>query len=947
MTTRKKLIEVALPLEAINKASSREKSIRHGHPSTLHLWFARRPLAACRAVIFASLVDDPGHVDEHGSVATNPDAPAAFVEACRKLTPGEATAIRDTPRNRLFDFIKTLVQWESTTDETVLEQARHLIRLCTGGNPPPLLDPFAGGGSIPLEAQRLGLEAHASDLNPVPVLINKALIEIPPRFANCPPVNPVDRDRTAKMQVTWSGAQGLAADVRYYGQWMRDRAWERIGHLYPTHNGETVIAWIWARTVKSPSPAVDVHVPLVRSFELSKKPGRKAWVEPQIDPVTKQVSYVVRTGNGAPAIKGTIDRKGAKCIVTGVPITFDYIQAEAKAGRMGVHLIAIVTEGNNARNYHSPNRYHVDVSEQAIPAWKPEYAMSTHPQYMAPPRYGMNTFADLFTPRQLVALTTLSDLVSEARQIISKDAGRKDTSGSINAEEYAQAISIYLSFAVDRLSTRCNSLATWQNVGDKVAHVFARQALPIVWDFAEVNPLSSSTGSFTDAPNWVAEALESIKFDFSISYEKNSALQQDATKLESVSSLVSTDPPYYDNVPYADLSDFFYIWLRRSLRSVYPDLFSTLLTPKEQELVADHQRYGGRDAANKHFENGLKMAFSNLISIANPHYPISVYYAFKQAENEDDDDDSLEQVISSTGWETMLEGLISAGFVIEGTWPMRTERTARTRGIGSNALASSIVLVCRPRPDNAATVSRRQFIEALRRDLPPALRELQSGNIAPVDLAQASIGPGMAVYSRYSKVLEANGAPMSVRTALQIINQELDAYLTEQEGELEADSRFAVAWFEQYGFEAGEFGVADTLARAKNTSVAGVAEAGIVESGKGKVRLLKYDELEPGWEPAADERLTAWEATNHLIQHFNTRTEQGAAELLAKLDGDTAEAARALAYRLYSLCERKGWTDYALQYNALIISWPQISQIANDLRAQRAAPSQMGLGLGE
>jgi putative DNA methylase len=940
MTYRKKLIEVALPLEAINEASAREKSIRHGHPSTLHLWWARRPLAAARAVIFASLVDDPD----------SPDALPAFVEACKKLPKGKnVDANGDTPRMRLFDFIERLVTWEATTDEAILNTARELIQIATEGNPPPLLDPFAGGGSIPLEAQRLGLEAHASDLNPVAVMINKAQIEIPPRFANMPPVNPRDREQIGKE--TWRGAAGLAADIRYYGEWMREKAWERIGHLYPTHNGETVIAWIWARTVKSPNPAIDVHVPLVRSFELSKKKGRRAWVEPQIDPQTKKVSFLVRReqdGNDPKLIPdGTVNRRGGTCLVTGVPIPFEYIRAEAKAGRMSVQMIAIVTEGKGGRNYSSPVLEHENAANVPMPDDVPETDLPEQALGFRVQNYGLTKHSHLFTARQLTALTTFSDLIVAARKTIYEDASTSPladddkslTDGGCGARAYSEAVSIYLAFAVDRLAEKENSLSGWQNTADFVRGVFARQALSMVWDFADVNPFSGSTGNFGDNVEWVAQATESINFlNNNISYSSK-ALQLDAaeSRKENLSLLISTDPPYYDNVPYADLSDFFYVWMRRSLRAVYPDIFSTLLVPKDPELVAEPFRHGGREAANEHFESGLRHTFDSLRLISHSEFPMSVYYAFKQTETDesedDEEDNTINELVSSTGWETILEGLNSSGFSIVGTWPVRTERASRTRGLGSNALASSIVLVCRPRPEDAPTISRRQFVDALRRELPAALKEMQSGNIAPVDLAQASIGPGMAIYSRYSKVLEADGSPMSVRTALGLINQELDAYLAEQDGDIDADTRFAMSWFEQFGFNEGDFGQADVLARAKNTSVAGVEAARLVVAGRGKVRLLHWKEYDPGsWDPRQDKRPTVWEATHHLIERLNSHGETGSAMLMTKMPPDMAAEARNLAYRLYSICERKGWADHARDYNALVISWAGIGEETARLR---------------
>jgi len=921
---RKKLIEVALPLEAINEASAREKSIRHGHPSTLHLWWARRPLAACRAVIFTSLVDDPD----------DPNAPPEFVEACRSLPRGRNAADLDTPRQRLFDFIETLVQWESTTNEQVLETARHLIRLATGGNPPPLLDPFAGGGSIPLEAQRLGLEAHASDLNPVAVMINKALIEIPPKFANMPPVNPYDRQGTAQGG-SWKGAAGLAADVRYYGEWMCDRAYEQIGHLYPEMKGETVIAWLWARTVRCPNPACGAMMPLVSSFELSKKKGRKAWVEPQVDRA-RRISFVVRTGDGM-GPEGTVNRQGARCLACGTPVPFDHIRAEGRGGRMSTQLMAVVTEGKGGRSYYAPMPEHEQVARVAIPESAPDTELPEQALGFRVQLYGMTKHRDLFTSRQLVALTTFSNLVGEAREQICADAlaaGLPDDDtplreGGVGARAYAEAVSVYLAFAVDRSAERGNSLSTWQNTADFVRGVFARQAIPMVWDYAEVNPFSSSTGNFYDNIEWVAKATDFLRF--SNDSCSSSVSQADAATSLTVQEriVISTDPPYYDNIGYADLSDFFYVWMRPSLRDIYPDVFGTVMVPKTPELIASPYRFDGdKDAANEHFETGLMQAFVNMQRTIYTDYPLTVYYAFKQEEL------VLDEGVASTGWETMLSGLIESGFSVVGTWPVRTERSVRTLSIGTNALASSIVLVCRPRSEDAGMTTRAEFTKLLREELPTALQEMTTANIAPVDLAQASIGPGMAVYSRYSQVLEPNGQRLTVRTALQIINQVLDEYLAEQEGDLDADSRFAVAWFEQFGFREASFGEADVLARAKNTSVEGLAHAGVLKSGAGKVQLYHWSELDPGWDPTADKRVTTWEVTHHLIERLNTYGEEGAASLLAKLPPDLAADARQLAYRLYAICERKGWAEHARDYNALVISWSQSQEQAVKIREQ-------------
>lgn len=983
MPQAKKLIEVALPLEAINVASAREKSIRHGHPSTLHLWWARRPLAATRAVIFTSLVDDPD----------DPNALPAFVEACKRLPVGaNVHANGDTPRMRLFDFIERLVTWEATTDEAILNTARELIQIATEGNPPPLLDPFAGGGSIPLEAQRLGLEAHASDLNPVAVMINKAQIEIPSRFANLPPVNPRDREQIGKE--SWRGATGLAADVRYYGEWMREKAFEKIGHLYPTHNGETVIAWIWARTVKSPNPAVNAHVPLVRSFILSKKKGRECWAKPIIEGNT--IRFEVTAGAPPKGEDGTVVRTGARDLISGEPIPFEYIREEGKAGRMGAMLMAIVTEGQSGRSYYSPNAEHVRIADVPIPDDAPRTALPEKALSFRVQVYGMDEHYKLFTPRQLVALTTFSDLVHEAREQAHADAltaGLPDDGiplrdGGRGALAYAEAVSVYLAFAVDRQADRLSSIASWDVSRDNIRNTFGRQAIPMVWDYAEGNLFSGSGGSWGNNLEWVWKVLAQLP-----AISTGLAVQQDATQLNLDAKTLSTDPPYYDNIGYADLSDYFYVWLRKSLRPIYPDIFGTMLVPKEPELIASPYRHGGKEAANQHFESGMHQTFGNIRRFIRHDYPLTVYYAFKQqdaeAVEEDDaphpkslpqndggtlnsdsqtDDSTLDEIASvspslassqgkgqenkgkthsSTGWETMLTSLIDSGFSIDGTWPMRTELSNRMVGMGSNALASSIVLVCRPRAEDAPTSSRRAFLDALRRELPVALKDLQSGNIAPVDLAQSSIGPGMAIYSRYSAVLEADGSKMSVRAALGLINSALDEYLAEQDGDIDADTRFAVSWFEQFGFNEGEFGIADVLARAKNTSVAGVDAAGLVVTGRGKVKLKHWTEYDAGlWNPQEDKRPTIWEATHHLIERLNSHGETGSAMLMQQMPSDMAAEARNLAYRLYSICERKGWADHARDYNALVISWSGIGELAAQLResAQRGdATVQMGL----
>ncbi len=902
MTYRKKLIEVALPLDDINREAAREKSIRHGHPSTLHLWWARRPLAACRAVLFASLVDDPSNRDD-------------LIEA-----------EQEHERERLFDIIREMVKWENINNKHVLEKARAEILKSTDGNPPPVLDPFCGGGSIPLEAQRLGLEAYGSDLNPVAVLITKAMIEILPRFAGKPPVNPDAQDDSLQSQ-TWRGATGLAEDVRYYGEWMRKEAEKRIGHLYPKvkvpeeqGGGEaTVIAWVWARRAKCHNPACEAKMPLVTTFWLSNKKEKKAWIEPIVDKANKTVQFEVKNGDGAPPDPTKIGR-GARfrCLVCCQDSPEAHIKNESMAGRMDSKLMAIVAEGERGRVYLPPSKKHEEIAKSAEPNWAPDIEMNRDTSTLVSGRgYGFYTWADLFTQRQLTALSTFSDLVNEARRKVKMDATKANCE---DAEAYAKAVVTYLALAVDRGADYGSSFCTWVPNGF-ICSTFGRQAIAMVWDYAESNPFSHSTGNWSACVDW---GLRFIAKHSETQIREGYIVQLDAasSSLNVQTPLVSTDPPYYDNIDYADLSDFFYVWLRQSLRHVYPELFKLMLVPKAEELVAARHRFGGdRSKAEEHFLTGLSKTFQLIKDQAHSDYPVTVYYAFKQSETDAEDGS-----VASTGWETMLEGLLETRFQITGTVPMRTERPTGMK-IRTNALASSIVLVCRPRSDDASMVTRRDFIASLRRELPDALRHLQRGNIAPVDLAQAAIGPGMAVFSSYSGVLEADGSPMRVRTALQIINAELDAYFTEQEGDLDADTRFCVSWFEQYGMMEASFGDANTLANARGTSVEGVAESGILRAHAGGVRLLSREEYPDEWDPTSDRRINTWECTQYLIKALDQGGEAEAAQLADQLNSEQVENARALAYRLFAICERKGWAQEAIAYNTLITSWTHIQEI--------------------
>ncbi len=901
-----KLIEVALPLDAINKASSREKGIFYGHPSTLHLWWSRKPLAACRAVLWASLVDDP---------SANPD----------QFPTEEAQAAE---RERLFRILERLVVWENSNNSDVLAEAHAEVAHCFDGNPPAVLDPFAGGGSIPLEAQRLGLRVLAGDLNPVAVLINKSMLEIPPRFAGCPPVHP-----DAKTELgAWGRAQGLAADIRAYGAWMREEAERRIGHLYPDAvgpNGKrlTPIAWMWGRTVRSPDPAWGRHVPLVASWVLRNKAGKsKVWVEPIIDREAKTISYRVREG-GDPTFERTVNRGNGTCIATGAAIPLDYTKAEWHAGGMGAHLMAVAAEGSRGRQYCEGSSADVTACQEAVKlsesVWKPVEALPPKGKGLGftVQAYGLEEWWQLFTERQLVALTTFSDLLDDIHAkvladgidagLVAKEERLRD--GGAGAVAYADAVVTYLAFAVDKCADYWSRLCTWDKAGEKMRNTFPRQVVTMVWDYCEANPFSSSTANWMSMVNRVAKSVESLP-----ATREGIVRQMDARAFVGDNSnlVISTDPPYYNNIGYSDISNFFYVWLKRNLSEIWPSECSTLLTPKIDELISDPSRHKNKAEADDYFESGMAEFMGEVVEGQCAELPATIYYAYKATETTEDGG------LRSTGWDTFLQAVVSAGLQVTATWPLRTERATRARSLGSNALASSIVLACRPRSTSAVLVSRSDFVAALRSELPEAIRVLQSGNIAPVDLSQSTIGPGIKVFSRYAKVVEADGSTMPVSDALAIINEVLDDVLYGEESELDAETRFALAWYAQHGFEIGPFGEADSIARAKGTAVEGVVRAGVGESSGGKFRLFRRGELDPDWDPASDSRLVAWEALQHLAARLE-QSESGAARLLARLGG-VGDSARQLSYLLHKIASDKRWAEEARVYNGLISAWPML-----------------------
>jgi len=946
----RKLIEVALPLDVINKASVRESYIYRGNPSSVHKWWAQRPLAAARAVLFAQLVNDPGFQSGGG-----------FKHGINKQAAAQE-------RLRLFEIVSDLVTWENTGNQSVLGAAQHEIErswrevcqlnknhpnadyLFNESAPPSLLDLFAGGGTIPLEAQRLGLKVKCLDLNPVAVLINKALMEIPPQLQGHPPVSPIEQNRQLIAQ-EWNGLTGLQHDLSYYGDCIHARAKDALAALYPTFSFTddvvrdrpdlselrgtegTIISWLWARTVKSPNPAFShADVPLASTFVLSSKKGKQVYIEPVIN--GSAYTFAVRVGQ--PPVeykKGTSvgKRRGFRCVLSGSPIDYEYIRQEGKARRMGQRLLAIVVKTASGRVYLPPTEAHEELAQTAVPQYRPEIQMPRKHRNFQPPVYGMDTFGDLFTSRQLVALSTFSDLVKDIRQTVYDDAigaglpaEECSANGRATARTYADGVVTYLSFALDKTAEYNCMVVPWYAKEDRPKGLFSRQAIPMVWDFAEVNPLADIGGCFTKSVEIVSKALAGCP----CVVEPGDVAQGDARSFESPSHfVVSTDPPYYDNINYADLSDFFYSWLRPTLREVFPVLFSTVAVPKADELVASPTRHGGRETAESFFLEGMSVAMRRLAEQSHPALPLTIYYAFKQSETEGGDS-------SSTGWVTFLDAVIRSGLSIVGTWPMRTERGSRSVAMDANALASCVVLVCRKRGSTASAISRREFLRELNQVLPEALDEMTRGigedqsPVAPVDLSQAIIGPGMAVFSKYSAVLEADGEPMTVRTALQLINRFL------AEDDFDKDTQFCLHWFEEYGWEKGAFGQADVLARAKATAVDALDDAGVIESGGGNVRLLRWSEYPSDWDPATDSRTPVWEALHHLIRGLKQGGESAAGELLAGVQSQ-AEAARQLAYRLYTLCERKGWAEDAGAYNELITSWSGIETAAPRVEQKR------------
>ena len=916
---RKKLIEVNIPLQAINVESAKDASLTHGHPSTLHRYWARRPLAACRAVIFASMVDDPSECKDE--FLTEPE--------------------QNAERTRLHNLIKRLVIWKTCNDENLLAEARYEIAFSVARNNgedltafrqkfkndpdavlkylrdhcPAVYDPFCGGGSIPLEAQRLGLRARASDLNPLPVLLNKAMIELPPKFHNQNPVNP-DADPMGmftgtgrgKQRVPWKGTAGLAADIRYYGAWMREAAYKEIGHLYPKAQlpdgtSATVVAWLWARTIPCANPACGLQMPLVKTFQLSKKKGNEHWVKPVVDRESNTISWVVQTHNEGVPKTGTVNKNGTFCIACGSAVKLPYVREQGKAGNIGKIMTAIVAEGEQGKLFLSPTDAHIQAPEAAEPAWRPRGKLPEQARSISVQLYGFTEWHRLFTDRQINALNIFENSLSEVHNQIVKDGAK---------EKYAEVLQHYFVLAVGRTAESNCSFTWWENLGEKIPPVFARQGIPMTWDFVEANLFSSSTQNWMAQVEWIAKVIENLP----TSANGGEVYQADATTTVHATDrpVIVTDPPYYDNIHYADSSDFFYVWLRHMLRDIYPELFAGMLTPKDEEIVANRYRF---ENYNAHFEELLSIALLQIRKHCSDTFPTSIFYAYKQQEEESGGK-------TSTGWETMLTAIVNAGFQIVGTWPLRTERT---RGLKTeiNALASSIVLVCRPRPEDAPAITRNEFLQQLKKEMPPALDKLtRIANIRPVDLAQAAIGPGMEIYSRYSKVMRISGEIVPIREVLKEINKEIMAYHEKETGELDSESQFCLTWLKQHGYMEGNFGDAQVLATAKDVDIDSMHDKVLIKD-RSKVRLLQIEEYV---EHDNSENMTAWEGCLRMVWHLSGGEKSGGISgctTVASAMRDY-ESAKRLARVLYAYYESRGDAESAAHYNTLVTQWQYISQ---------------------
>ena len=813
----KRLIEVSLPLAKISQQSAREKSIRHGHISTLHIWWARRPLAAMRAAIFAALIPAPDD---------------------------------DAERERLERLIAAIVDWDQVKagNSQAIEEARARIRRAFPDRPPRLLDPFMGGGATGLEALRLGCETHALELNPVAHLIELCTLVYPQRYGSG---ETEEQRRTGDRRSptadrrqltlpgsapTGGGGRTLADDVRHWGRWVLERAREEIGHLYANPTGdETIVGYLWARTVRCPNPACGAEMPLVRQWWLAKTKRRKIALRPRVNREARRITFeVIDVGaqHAAPDFdpgRGTSSRGHATCLACGQVADVTYIRAEGKAGRMGEMPLAVIYEQEKTGKGYRP------FTEQDEELFQKALTLlgeldENAPDEPLPPvgtlgfrvqRYGLTRWGDLFNARQTLALLTFSRQVRAAHEAMLAEG---------MDPERAKAVTTYLSVIVDRLADYNTTLCTWHNTGEKINHTFGRQALPMIWDYTELNPFSGATGDWSGAMAWITRVIEHAA---RTSGRPAIARQGTATRLpwpDGHFDALITDPPYYDAVPYADLSDFFYVWLKRSIGFLHPKVFRTPLTPKSAEIIQEPARHDDDATAKAFYEREMTRAFAEARRVLRPDGVFVVVFAHK----------------STAAWETLLNSLLEAGLVVTASWPLHTERPGRLRAHESAALASSIFIVCRAR-----VAGGEGYFDDVREELAATIRErldfFWRQDIRGADFFISAIGPAVSVFGRYRRVYRLDGSEVGVGELLNLVQAMVSEYALDrilngggtQVGGVDAPTRYYILHRWAYGRGKIPFDDAMRLAMALGADVSALmGRRGLLKQSGETVRLL-------------------------------------------------------------------------------------------------------------
>ncbi|WP_079181507.1 DUF1156 domain-containing protein [Streptomyces sp. Tue 6075] len=883
---RRKLIEVALPTEAISRASKADKDRKVGTIKNIHKWFAPMPTPAWRALLFAAVVDDPGDEEKR----------AELLSIIEGLVPKDGTAPS-------MDTLKR-------AKAVLAEQEQEL---------PTVLDPFCGGGSTLVEAQRLGFPTIASDLNPVPALVTRVETQLVPAMLGKPSVS---GDDGVLEGTNLDPMGGLLADVRHYAQRVEAEVKSKVGHLYePVKSGEPV-AWLWARTVPCTNPACAIDIPLYSSPWLSKQKGREAWLKPTVE--DGRVRFEIGTGVMGEIPAATKAARGGKftCLACGTQVDEKHLRGAGAGGLMGFQMLAMAIDDESGRRFAAVDPGS-QTSEIPMPDDAPEMEFPERALGFRVQAYGIVKQADLYTARQVHMLGAFADAVARVPEWVKRDGGDSDQ---------GVAIASILAICVSKLAMANSSQARWQidsrHGSAKAQPAFGRHALPMVWDFAEVNPFAKSAGGWSSQLKSMLSGINALPRGVEVGRTVQADARTAGSMVAPGSALIATDPPYFAQIPYADLSDYFYVWLRRSVRGIHPDLFGTMETPKSTELIADPFRRGGSGQARQYFISGFTEVFSSLKQASRSDLPLVVIYAHRQEENKDGE-------LASSAWDAMLEAMLSAGLCIVGTWPLHATHSSRQRGIQSNAVASYIAMICRPRPVDAGALDRRGFLQALRRELPERIKPLQQSSIPAVDLGQAAIGPGMEIFSRYARVTEPDGTAMTVSAALRQINRALNEILSEYEEDFDSDTSWCIEWFRDYQWDAGGFGEADKRANRYNTSVPGLVHAGVVKAAAGKAALIKPTDLPGAYDPATDGRLTIWEVAMHLSRLIEGKGPgtgiDAAGELLARartrpeIDEDTVKG---LAYLLHNICENRGWTESQRWFNNLVSSWPDLQTAA-------------------